>query len=105
MDKGRKYNVQDKPTAQEIVEIMTGAEVVIAVYPDGGRTILSGRDILEEVVASGEPERLKVATIPVATTTEAEVIAAALSLVQKNKMGKGQVATFQRMLDHVQALN
>ena len=97
--------MQDKPSAQEIVDTMTGAAVVIAVYPDGGRTILSGRDILEEIVAAGDAKRVKVATIPVATTIEAELIAAALSLVQTNAMDKSQIATFQQMLDHVHALN
>jgi hypothetical protein len=95
----------DPPTAQEIVDAMTGAEVVVTTYPEGGRSILTGDDILEEIAASGEAEQVKIATIPVGTSREAEVIAAALHLVQCDEMGEGQVATFQTMLDEMRRAN
>jgi hypothetical protein len=93
------------PTAEEIVDAMTDAEVVVTTYPEGGRSVLAGDEFLDEIAASGEVERVKIATIPVGTTREAEVVAAALHLVQRDEMGEARVAMLQRMLDEVRRVN
>ena len=74
-------------------------------YPEGGRSVLAEDEILAGIAASGEAEPVKIATTPVGATREAEVVAAALHLVQRDEMGEARVATLQMMLDEVRRVN
>jgi hypothetical protein len=90
-----------KPSAAELVADLQGADVIIAVWPNGGRDILAGKDVLEGIVESGESEDVRMVTLPVGSTDEAEVILGALGVIQDGVMGEPQIETFQRLLDHV----
>jgi hypothetical protein len=72
-------------TAEKILELET-AHIVIAVYQKGGHDILKGEDILKDIAASGKSERLLTMHVPVVNTTQAEIIAAALNVIEEGKM-------------------
>jgi RecA/RadA recombinase len=94
----------NKLSAAHIVEALGDADVVVLTRPDGSQSILRGADRLARIAESGHSEPVCLARLPVATDMEAEIIAAALQVIETSGMGPAKVATLQRLLDQARAL-
>ncbi len=76
---------RDEMTAERIQELET-AHIVIAAYQSGEIHILKGEDILKDIAESKVSEKLLTMQIPVANTTQVEILAAALQVIEQGNM-------------------
>ena len=66
-------------TTQQVREACAGADIVLAVYPDGENfSLVRGLEVLDEIIASGNSRELKVVHVPVGDFLDANRIRALL---------------------------
>jgi hypothetical protein len=102
--KRKSVTMTNTLSAAHIVEALGDADVVVLTWPNGSQNILRGKECLARIAESGHSEPVSLARLPVSSDMEAEIIAAALQVVEAGGMGPAKVATLQRLLDQAHAI-
>ena len=91
------------PTPVEVIAYAQDSEIVYLDWPDGAETLVKGRDLLSEIIKTNQSQNVRISRIPVGCTAEAEVIAAAISLMEAGDFHLGAEAAFCKMLERARA--
>lgn len=85
-----------------LIDVLTNAELVFALYPGGDRSLLQGEEPLKKSVASEKTKSAEAAVVRVANREQAHMVAGALKRIRKQRMDPPQAARFGSLLRSVQ---
>ena len=101
----RKIAMMDNHlNAAHIVAALGDAEVVVLTQPDGSQHVLRGAGLLARIMKGGYCESVDLFTLSVCNIVEAEIIAAAMQVIEAGGMGPAKIMSLQRLLDQARTL-
>jgi hypothetical protein len=93
----RHITVQNPRVTAEFIDNLRDSDVVTCCFDDGDHIIAKGTELLEEAIRTNQAvERFLL--VPVTNIEEAEVIAAAIRLIDAGRMHEGAIVRFAQML-------
>jgi hypothetical protein len=84
--------------ADLVYNLKANPEVVFVAYADGTHTLLKGEDRLKEIVDGGKAQKVNILAIEGRSLDEAEVISAAMQIIDEGEFGPVQLEGFQHLL-------